>query len=67
MGDDVESVTAVMHNDVADRNIIERAKKIMAEQNPDLLVAQLIGVDQTGHSRGVLYDDYTQKSQKPTS
>lgn len=61
MGDDVESVTAVMHNDVADRNIIERAKKIMAEQNPDLLVAQLIGVDQTGHSRGVLYDDYTQK------
>ncbi|MZQ82820.1 sulfatase-like hydrolase/transferase [Paenibacillus sp. 5J-6] len=61
MGDDVESVTAVMHNDVADRNIIERAKKIMTEQNPDLLVAQLIGVDQTGHSRGVLYDDYTQK------
>jgi hypothetical protein len=61
MGDDVESVTAVMHNDVADRNIIERAKKIMAEQNPDLLVAQLIGVDQTGHSRGVLYDEYVQK------
>lgn len=61
MGDDVESVTAVMHNDVADRNIIERAKRIMGEQNPDLLVAQLIGVDQTGHSRGVLYDDYTKK------
>lgn len=61
MGDDVESVTAVMHNDVADRNIIERAKLIMAEQNPDLLVAQLIGVDQTGHSQGVLYDEYLQK------
>ncbi|WP_373232058.1 alkaline phosphatase family protein [Cohnella sp.] len=61
MGDDVESVTAVMHNDAADRNIIERAKLIMAEQNPDLLVAQLIGVDQTGHSRGVLYDEYLQK------
>ncbi|WP_127580361.1 alkaline phosphatase family protein [Paenibacillus koleovorans] len=61
MGDDVESVTAVMHNDVADRNIIERAKRIMAEQNPDLLVAQLIGVDQTGHSQGVLYDEYLQK------
>lgn len=27
MADDVESVTAVMNNDVADRNIIERAKK----------------------------------------
>ena len=61
MGDDVESVTAVMHNDVADRNIIERAKCIMTEQNPDLLVVQLIGVDQTGHSRGVLYDEYVQK------
>ncbi len=61
MGDDVESVTAVMHNDIADRNIIERAKKIMEEQNPDLLVAQLIGVDQTGHSMGVLYDEYLRK------
>jgi len=61
MGDDVESVTAVMNNDVADRNIIERAKRIMAEQNPDLLVVQMIGVDQTGHSRGVLYDDYLTK------
>ncbi|MFC5703959.1 alkaline phosphatase family protein [Cohnella faecalis] len=61
MGDDVESVTAVMHNDLADRQIIERAKRIMAEQNPDLFVVQLIGVDQTGHSRGVLYDEYIQK------
>ncbi|MFD2614286.1 alkaline phosphatase family protein [Paenibacillus gansuensis] len=61
MGDDVESVTAVMHNDLADRNIINRAKKIMAEQNPDLLVAQLIGTDQTGHSMGVLYDEYIVK------
>ncbi|MCA0753552.1 alkaline phosphatase family protein [Paenibacillus sp. N4] len=61
MGDDVESVTAVMHNDKADRNIIERAKKIMAEQNPDLFVVQMIAVDQTGHSMGVLYDEYLQK------
>lgn len=61
MGDDVESVTAVMHNDVADRNIIERAKKIMTEQNPDLLVVQLIATDQTGHSRGVWYDEYVKK------
>ncbi|MDQ0245833.1 hypothetical protein J2S09_003411 [Bacillus fengqiuensis] len=61
MGDDVETVTAVMHNDVADRNIIERAKKIMGEQDPDLLVVQLISTDQTGHSRGVLYDEYIQK------
>ncbi|AZN38577.1 alkaline phosphatase family protein [Paenibacillus albus] len=61
MGDDVESVTAVMHNDKADRNIMERAKLIMAEQNPDLLIVQFIATDQTGHSMGALYDEYRQK------
>ena len=61
MGDDVESVTAVMHNDKADRNIMERAKRIMQEQNPDLLVVQFIATDQTGHSRGVFYEEYQQK------
>ncbi|MGG1401101.1 alkaline phosphatase family protein [Bacillus salipaludis] len=63
-GKDVETVTAVMHNDVADRNIIERAKKIIDEQDPDLQIVQLIGTDQTGHSRGVLYDDYIEKIQE---
>jgi len=57
----VETVTAVMHNDVADANIMKRAKQIMEEQNPDLLVVQLISVDQTGHSRGSLYEEYRQK------
>ncbi|MBW7455870.1 alkaline phosphatase family protein, partial [Paenibacillus sepulcri] len=61
MGDDVESVTAVMHNDKADRNIMERAKLIMTEQNPDLLVVQFIATDQTGHSMGALYDEYRVK------
>ncbi|MFK2827044.1 alkaline phosphatase family protein [Bacillus sp. B190/17] len=61
MGDDVETVTAVMHNDEADPNIMKRAKKIMKEQDPDLFIVQLIATDQTGHSRGVLYDEYIQK------
>ena len=61
MGDDVESVTAVMHNDKADRNIMERAKLIVSEQNPDLLVVQFIATDQTGHSRGALFDEYREK------
>jgi hypothetical protein len=60
-GDDVESVTAVMKNDVADENIMNRARQIMTEQNPDFLVVQLIATDQTGHSRGALYDEYKQK------
>ncbi len=61
MGSDVETVTAVMHNDQADPNIMERAKKIMKEQDPDLFIVQMIATDQTGHSRGVLYDEYLQK------
>ncbi|MFC5647750.1 alkaline phosphatase family protein [Paenibacillus solisilvae] len=61
MGDDVESVTAVMHNDKADRNIMERAKLIVKEQTPDLLVVQFIATDQTGHSRGALFDEYREK------
>lgn len=61
MGDDVDTVTAVMHKDEADRNIIERAKQIMKEKDPDLFVIQLIGTDQIGHSRGVLYDEYIEK------
>ena len=60
-GKDVETYTAVMHNDLVDRKIIERAKNIMEEQNPDLQIVQLISTDQTGHSRGVLYDEYIQK------
>jgi hypothetical protein len=60
-GDDVESVTAIMKNDVADENIMKRARTIMEEQNPDFLVVQLIATDQTGHSQGALYDEYKQK------
>lgn len=60
-GDDVDTVTAVMKNDVADQKIMEGARKIISEQDPDLFIVQLISTDQTGHSRGVLYDEYIQK------
>jgi len=61
MGSDVETVTAVMHKDKADPNMLARARKIMKEQDPDLFIVQMIGTDQVGHSRGVLYDDYIEK------
>jgi hypothetical protein len=61
MGSDVETVTAVMHKDKADPNMLAKARKIMKEQDPDLFVVQMIGTDQVGHSRGVLYDDYIEK------
>ncbi|MGE6751824.1 alkaline phosphatase family protein [Rossellomorea sp. NPDC071047] len=61
MGADVDTFTAVMHNDKADPTIMKKAKHIMKEQDPDLFIVQMIGTDQTGHSRGVLYDEYLQK------
>ncbi|GAM15960.1 alkaline phosphatase family protein [Mesobacillus selenatarsenatis] len=61
MGSDVETVTAVMHKDKADTNMLARARKIIDEQDPDLFIVQMIGTDQVGHSRGVLYDDYIEK------
>lgn len=61
MGDDVETVTAVMHKDKADPNTMAKAKKIVKEQDPDLFVVQMIGTDQVGHSQGVLYDEYIEK------
>ena len=66
MGSDVETFTAVMHNDQVDSAIMERAKKIVKEQDPDLFIVQMIATDQTGHSRGVLYDEYLQKFTKQT-
>ncbi|GAX88734.1 alkaline phosphatase family protein [Effusibacillus lacus] len=60
-GDYVESFTAVENNDIVDHKIMARAKEIMKRENPDLMVIQMIAVDQTGHSRGVLYPEYLDK------
>jgi hypothetical protein len=59
--DHVESFTAVAHNDVVDHLIMKQAKAIYERENPDLFVVQMIAVDQTGHSRGVLYPEYLEK------
>jgi hypothetical protein len=61
MGDDVDTYTAVMDNSKVDYHILERAKQIMKDRNPDFFKVQLISTDQTGHSRGVLYDEYLEK------
>ncbi|WP_139492658.1 alkaline phosphatase family protein [Brevibacillus dissolubilis] len=58
---DVRTYTAVTKNDVVDRQILERAREIVEEEDPDLFIVQLISTDQTGHSRGVFYDEYLHK------
>ena len=58
---DVETVTAVTHNDEIDDALIARAKAVMRRDDPDLLVVQLLSVDQTGHARGSYNSEYLAK------
>ena len=60
-GDDVETVTAVTHNDEIDDALVARAKAVMERGNPDLLALQLLSVDQTGHARGSYNAEYLAK------
>jgi hypothetical protein len=50
-----------MHNDEIDDALVARAKLVMDEESPDLLVLQLLSVDQTGHARGSYNDEYLRK------
>ncbi len=60
-GDDVASVTSVAHNDKIDQNLIAAARRQLQEQDPDLLVLQLLAVDQNGHVRGTYYPEYVER------
>ncbi len=60
-GDDVETVTAVTHNDEIDDALVARAKAVMERDDPDLLALQLLSVDQTGHARGSYNAEYLAK------
>ena len=57
----VETVSAVNDNDVIDYKLSETAKRVLEEENPDLLVLQLLSVDQTGHARGSYNSEYIRK------
>ena len=60
-GEDVETVTAVTHNDEIDDALVARAKAVMERDGPDLLALQLLSVDQTGHARGSYNSEYLAK------
>ena len=60
-GGDVETVTAVTHNDEIDDALVARAKAVMERDNPDLMALQLLSVDQTGHARGSYNAEYLAK------
>ena len=59
--ENVETVTAVTHNDDIDDALIARARAVMERDDPELLVVQLLSVDQTGHARGSYNSEYLSK------
>ena len=59
--ENVETVTAVTHNDEIDDALAARARAVMERDDPELLVVQLLSVDQTGHARGSYNSEYLSK------
>jgi hypothetical protein len=50
-----------MDNDDIDDALIAQAKRVVQDEDPELLVLQLLSVDQTGHARGSYYPEYLRK------
>jgi hypothetical protein len=61
-GDDVvRSVTSVQPTAEIDRSLCAEGRRVVDEEDPDLLVLQLLGADQLGHVRGVRSPEYLEQ------
>ena len=56
--DVVRSVTSVQPTAQIDRSLAAAARRVVEEEDPDLLVLQLLAADQLGHVRGVRNPEY---------
>ena len=56
--DVVRSVTSVQPTSEIDRSLSAEARRVVDEEDPDLLVLQLLAADQLGHVRGVRSPEY---------
>ena len=54
----VRSVTSVQPTERIDRSLTAEARRVVDEEDPDLLVLQLLAADQLGHVRGVRNPEY---------
>jgi hypothetical protein len=54
----VRSVTSVQPTAEIDRSLTAEARRVVDEEDPDLLVLQLLAADQLGHVRGVRSPEY---------
>jgi hypothetical protein len=61
-GDDVvRSVTSVQPTSEIDRSLAAEGRRVVEEEDPDLLVLQLLAADQLGHVRGVRSPEYLEQ------
>jgi hypothetical protein len=56
--DVVRSVTSVQPTSEIDRSLAAEGRRVVEEEDPDLLVLQLLAADQLGHVRGVRSTEY---------
>jgi Glycosyl transferase family 2/Type I phosphodiesterase / nucleotide pyrophosphatase len=54
----VRSVTSVQPTERIDHSLSAQARRVVDEEDPDLLVLQLLAADQLGHVRGVRNPEY---------
>ena len=61
-GDEVvEAVTSVQPTERIDGSLCAAARRVVEEEDPDLLVLQLLAADQLGHVRGVRNREYVEQ------
>jgi glycosyl transferase family 2/sulfatase-like protein/type I phosphodiesterase/nucleotide pyrophosphatase len=59
--DVVRSVTSVQRTERIDHSLSAEARRVVDEEDPDLLVLQLLAADQLGHVRGVRNTEYLEQ------
>ena len=57
----VRSVTSVQPTSQIDRALVAEGRRVVEEEDPDLLVLQLLAADQLGHVRGVRSSEYLEQ------
>ena len=57
----VRSVTSVQPTARIDHSLSAEARRVIEDEDPDLLVLQLLGADQLGHVRGVRNPEYLEQ------
>jgi hypothetical protein len=59
--DVVRSVTSVQPTSQIDASLVAEGRRVVEEEDPDLLVLQLLAADQLGHVRGVRSPEYLEQ------